>query len=427
MNHAQADGRLHVLLLPSWYPSSLSPHSGPFFREQALALRDAGMKVGVIAPEIVGLRAFVKAGRPTTAIVREDDSGIPTYRKLAVPLLPQFSRRNAWFWLRAGRALFAAYVRDHGLPDLIHAHSAVYAGLLANEIGRRHDLPYVITEHLSTFAEGRLRRWLRRPVSRAFGSAAARLVVSPQLGVTLTAHFGDAFCPWQTVPNTLDLRFEQPLDDKPPRNPGLFQFLCIGRFRTLKAQDLLIAAFARAFQGDPSVRLRLAGSGLMQPSCRALANELGVAERVDFLGDLDRDSVRRELLAADALAIPSYYETFGVVVIEALACGKPVIATRCGGPEGLIDDTNGLTVPPGDPGLLADALTRMRQQYDSYDPVILRRDCLVRYSRRAVAGQLREKYDSIALNAVDTATRPYAQMERSAVGSLSATESKYSD
>lgn len=427
MNYTRLDGQLHVLLLPSWYPSSRSPNSGTFFREQALALQDAGMKVGVIVPEVVGLRAFVKAGRPTTAIVREDDSGLPTYRKVAVPLLPRFPRRNARVWLRAGRALFAAYVRDHGLPDLVHAHSALYAGLLANEIGRRHDLPYVITEHLTTFAEGRLRRWQRRPVRQAFGSAAGRFVVSPQLGVTLTAHFGDAFCPWQTVPNTLDLRFEQPLDDKPPRNPGRFQLLCIGRFGRLKAQDLLITAFAKAFRGDPSVQLRLAGSGLMLPACRDLAGELGVAEQVDFLGDLDRDAVRRELLAADALVIPSYYETFGVVMIEALASGIPVIATRSGGPEGLIDDTNGLLVPPGDPGLLADALTRMRQQLDSYDPVILRRDCLARYSRRAVAGQLKEIYDSIVLNAADTAILPGPQSERLALGSLSAAQSKHSD
>lgn len=411
MKNDRPDDRLHVLLLPSWYPSSRSPLSGPFFREQALALQDAGMKVGVIAPEVIGLRAFVKAGRPTTAIVRENDAGLPTYRKLAIPLLPRFPRRNAWCWLRAGRALFAAYVRDHGMPDLVHAHSALYAGLLANEIGRRHDVPYFITEHLTTFAEGRLRRWQRRPVRLAFDSAAARFVVSPQLGVTLTAHFGDAFCPWQTVPNTLDLLFEQPLDDKPPRKAGRFQLLCIGRFGKLKAQDLLITAFARAFRGDPSVRLRLAGGGLMLPTCRDLAGELGVAEQLDFLGDLDRDSVRRELLAADALVIPSYYETFGVVVIEALACGIPVIATRCGGPEGLIDDTNGLLVPPGDPGLLTDALARMRREFDSYDPVTLRRDCLARYGRGAVAGQLKEKYDSIALNAVNTAIHPAPQSE----------------
>ncbi len=256
-------------------------------------------------------------------------------------------------------------------------------------------IPYVITEHHSAFARGRVRRWAQRRAGLAFAQAAARLVVSPAVGSQLTAQFGEAFCPWQVIPNTLGSRFERPLDDSPHRDSGHFRFLCIGAFRKLKAQDRLISAFALAFRGDPSVRLGLAGEGATQADCRALASALGVASQVDFLGPLDRDSVKLELLATDALVLPSYYETFGVVAIEALACGVPVIATRCGGPESIVNESNGLLVSPGDVNSLAAAMQQMRNDRGRYDPGAIRRDCLARYSNGAVARQLTALYGSI--------------------------------
>ena len=408
------DGHCHVVVLPSWYPSRISPLGGTFFREQALALRDAGVQVGVIAPEIVGLRAYIRARRPGTAIVRNDEGGIPTYRKIAVPLLPRFSGRNAWFWQRAGEALFAAYVHDHGLPDLVHAHSALYGGLLAHRLAAKTGIPYVVNEHHSAFARGRVRRWAQRSAGLAFADAAARLVVSPAVGSQLTAQFGEAFCPWQVIPDTLDSRFERPPEVRPHRDPGQFRFLCIGSFRKLKAQDRLISAFAMAFRGDPSVRLGLAGEGATLADCRTLASALDVASQVDFLGPLDRGSVKRELLASDALVVPSYYETFGVVVIEALACGLPVIATRCGGPESVLDESNGLLVPPGDVNSLAAALRQMRNDSGRYDSNTIRRDCLARYSNGAVARQLTTLYGTILAVGAEPMASPGAMSRLSA-------------
>lgn len=394
MSSKRQDGRRHVLLLPSWYPSSRSPNNGTFFQSQAVALQNAGVKTGVIAPEVIGLRAFLEDGRPSTAILREDDEGVATYRKLTVAALPRFSRRNAWFWARAGKALYAEYVRDQGTPDLIHAHSALYGGILARDLARKSGIPYVISEHHSAFARGRLRPWTRRQAAQAFAAASGRFVVSPHLGQSLTAQFTDGFCPWSTVPNTLDPRFEQPLQ-RISRDPDALRLLCIGTFRKLKAQQQLIAAFAKAFHGDTGKRLRLGGAGPTVDDCRAHAHDLGVGEQVEFLGPLDREGVWRALMNTDLLIVPSYYETFGIVAIEALACGVPVVATRCGGPEGIVDDDNGLLVPPGDVDALADALVSMQGRLESYDPERLRRDCLDRFSTGAVSGQLLTEYESI--------------------------------
>ena len=386
----------HVLLLPSWYPTSRAPQFGTFFREQALALHDFGMRVGVVSPEVMGLAAYLKAGRPSTGIAVEDDHGVPTHRKVTVPLLPRFSRRNALYWMRAGKALFESYVSENGMPDLLHAHSALYGGMLAYDLRQQFGVPYVITEHHTAFARGRVRRWAQRKAAKAFAAAHARLVVSPHAGTQLTAQFQEAFCPWQTIPNTLDRRFEAPLDRSPRAyGEGGCRFLSIGFFRKQKAQDLLIRAFADRFRGEAEVRLGLAGDGSTLPDCRALAAECGVESQVDFLGLLDRDAVWRELQASDVFVLPSYYETFGVVAIEALASGLPVIATRCGGPESIVNDTNGVLVPPGDVAALSGAMVDMRARIGQYDPETLRRDCLSLYSSRAIAERLAILYEAI--------------------------------
>lgn len=386
---------MHLLVLPSWYPTPHEPIPGSFFRDQALAVSNLGPRVGVIAPEVVGLRAFLRRKDAKTAICREDDDGVATSRKTNVALLPKFSRRNAWFWMHAGRKLFDDYVRRAGSPDLIHAHGVFYGGILAHWIRERHGIPYVVTEHNSIFAEGRVRRWMAKKANRAFAAASARLVVSPHLGSTMTAQFPNAFCPWQSIPNTLDALYEKPLDDKPAKDRLDFTFLCVGALRQLKGQELLIAAFARQFRDDRNVALRLVGDGPMAASYRQTTEECGVSDKVTFVGPLGREAVRQEMLSADAVILPTYYDTFGVVVIEALACGTPVIATRGSGPESIVDASNGLLVPPGDIEALAKALSEMRATCGQYDPMALREACLARYSQAAVAHQLAAVYDAI--------------------------------
>lgn len=395
MTHLPAPTGAHVLIVPSWYPSTRRPSDGLFFRDQALALRKRGFRVGVIAPEVVGLRAFLRRPESGLGIHRDDDAGVPTHRKAAVPILPRFSRRNAWFWMAAGRRLFDDYVEQAGMPDLIHAHCALYGGLLAHRLHQRHGLPFVVTEHSSAFARGRPRRWMSKAAGEAFAAASARLVVSPALGILLTTQFTDRFCPWQCVPNILDADFQRPIDDKPDRTAAQVTFLCVGTLRAIKAQDVLIAAFARRFAGDGSAQLRLAGTGAKEAEFRHLAASLGIADQVDFLGHLDRQSVRREMLAADALVLPSYYDTFGVVTIEALACGTPVIATTGSGPESVINRSNGFLVPPGDVDALAHALGQMREARETFQAETLHNDCLERFGSDAVVDQLAAIYAGV--------------------------------
>lgn len=85
-------------------------------------------------------------------------------------------------------------------------------------------------------------------------------------------------------------------------------------------------------------------------------------------------------------------ETFGVTLIEAMACGKPVIATRSGGPETFVHDDNGLLVPTGDVEALADAMRQMAKTYHQYDPDAIRADCVARFSEDAFVRSVAQLY-----------------------------------
>ena len=105
--------------------------------------------------------------------------------------------------------------------------------------------------------------------------------------------------------------------------------------------------------------------------------------QVHFLGHLSRELVRQEMLNADCFVLSSLVETFGVVLIEALACGLPVVATRCGGPQDMVHPGNGLLVEPDDASSLSLALEQIVARADEYRPEQLREDCLRRFGPAA--------------------------------------------
>ena len=141
---------MHILLIPSWYPTSDSPISGVFFREQALGLKRAGHQVGVIAPTLYSLTTLTHGSihdRRGPAV--QDDNGVWTYRSCGWRWLPLVGRANAELWVRAGARLYNRYVASHGKPDILHAHSSLFGGVLAARLKNALKIPTVLTEHFS--------------------------------------------------------------------------------------------------------------------------------------------------------------------------------------------------------------------------------------------------------------------------------------
>jgi glycosyltransferase involved in cell wall biosynthesis len=385
---------MHVLVIPLSYPTSDEPARGCFYREQAIALRGHGLCVGVIAPLFRSLRQLFSPKRNRTRGFRAlDDNGVATLiceRWARFGPTPRLHLRD---WIRVGGRLFSSYVDRHGHPDVIHAHGTLAAGQLAKVICKRTGIPYVVTEHSTAFVRNAVRPWQDTRVKDVLASAAARIVVSPALGNLLEQRYEGAANPWQWIPNIVSPLFE-PSALPRPASPGRtrFRFLNVALLTSNKGQDTLLHAVSKLVSAGVDVELRIVGGGVLQPALSRLANQLGIASHVRFLGTVDRRSVVAEMQSADAFVLSSRHETFGVVLIEALACGLPVIATTCGGPECIVGLDDGLLVPPNDASALAGAMEQIVLQRSKYLAAELRERCLARFGESAVTAQIAKVY-----------------------------------
>jgi glycosyltransferase involved in cell wall biosynthesis len=159
----------------------------------------------------------------------------------------------------------------------------------------------------------------------------------------------------------------------------------------VKRFDLLIRAFAASFRGNTEVRLVIGGDGSSRQDLESLGRALGVQGQVRYLGGLSREGVRRAMWEAHCFVLPSLIETFGVVLIEALATGLPVIATRSGGPDDIVVPEVGVLLEPGEEHALAAAMVAIWAGH-RYDPHLLRRHAVQRYGYKAVGTQLLRVY-----------------------------------
>jgi glycosyltransferase involved in cell wall biosynthesis len=257
-------------------------------------------------------------------------------------------------------------------PDLVHGHfyDAAAATLLT---ARRLGVPYVLTEH-STLA---------RPLSAlercAFRNAGRVMPVSRMLQTALESSGLEAR--YEVVPNVVDLEHFTPS----PR-PGRNRLVAVTRMTPIKGVPDLLKAL-------PLLKTRdwhcdLIGGGERFEEYKALGDD-----RVSFLGELQRPEVAARLRQADLFVLASRLETFSVATIEAMACGVPVVATACGGPEELVGPEAGAIVPPGDPAALAEAIDRALSK--RFDSAAISRGVAGRFSAEAVGARLRGVYESV--------------------------------
>jgi len=147
---------------------------------------------------------------------------------------------------------------------------------------------------------------------------------------------------------------------KPARIEKIF---AAGRFVGKKGFNILLEALAELKAVDMNFSLQIAGDGPGFHSLRALSTELGISENVQFLGR--RDDVPNLMKNADLFVLPSLREPFGIIVLEAMAMGTPIIATRCEGPLEILDDQSAILVDKGEKSALFDGLRKAIQDPES--------------------------------------------------------------
>lgn len=241
-------------------------------------------------------------------------------------------------------------------PDLVAAHSSK-AGWLARLAGRLTHTPTCFTVHGWAFSEGVPQPWrsVYQTVEHLAAPLADRLITVSDYDRALALRSAVGR-PEQlvTIYNGVS---DVPTPQVAPR-AGPLTILMVARFAVPKDHSTLLRAAALLPGGD--WRLQFAGDGPLQRAAEALARELGVAQRVQFLGE--RSDVPALLAAADLFVLASRWEGLPICIIEAMRAGLPVIASDVGGVRELVAaGETGLLIPPGDPQTLAAALQRLIQ------------------------------------------------------------------
>ena len=280
-------------------------------------------------------------------------------------------------------------------------------GYLACPLARREQLPLVLTEHSSLVNQETLPKDIEQAAKTAFTQADTLIAVSPALAHHMEQHSG-RHVEW--IPDMVDTELfaysdrherqkalEQETDLS--EDSGGFSILSCGNLRRIKRMDVLIRAFAQAFRECPQVTLTICGQGEEEGMLRKLIFDLGMTGRIELTGLRPRREIAQRLQEADCFALASVSETFGVSYLEALSCGVPVIATRCGGPECFVNEHNGIMVEPDNVDDLAKAMQTMYYNISYYNRAEIARKIREDYSAQAVASRLMEQYERLARRA----------------------------
>jgi len=397
---------MKVFYIPSWQPTAMNPITGMFIKEH-INLMAKTFKNDVFAVSLWGANndlLLLKADYPwkllrkivaSKTLSPYSDKPLENLSEYFTPAYT-WSRRvlngNINGIIAANEKNLIQFINSYSKPDIIHAYIAHPGGYVAMELSKKYGIPYVITEEMSPFplpsygTNGNISKWIEKPYEGAW----ANIAVSESLKRKMEK---EAIPRLHHIPNFVSGDFFAPRKSK---RSVVENLLFIGRLERQKGVDILLKSFCHLVKGNyPDLRLHIGGDGSLAENLKALTESIGISSSVEWHGMLLPEQVRELIDDCDIFVLPSRHETFGIVIAEAMAMGKPVVATGCGGPEEIVDSQSGLIVDPDNVDQLSGALKKIIDNYDSYDPKVIRAFCLSRFSEKTVCHAIMNLYQEI--------------------------------
>lgn len=322
---------MKVLVVSNMYPSKKYPAYGVFVRNQVEALRQSGVQIelAIIQDRRKGLLPNLKK------------YGMLLYQVIKFLCTTRFNVIHVHYFFPTG-LLVAPFAALAGTPIVYTAHGGDVRFGIKNKITR------IISRFLLTRAKSviAVSTALAESIVESFQLDRNKLLVA-SCGVDL-----DVFFPRDKQSCRKDLGL--------PEQKQIL--LYIGNLVPIKGLDNLVSAFSQVKQVLPETVLVFVGEGPQLEALQQQAQQHGLANDCYWFPPVEHANVPQYMSAADLFVLPSSHEGFGLVALEALACGVPVIATAVGGiPEIVADGQTGLLVPPHDTRSLADAITTLLQ------------------------------------------------------------------
>jgi len=401
---------MHILIIPSeFFDDRRKPTAGIFQMDQAQLIAGKGNKVGFLALKPfftlyellhsifrfkVGYISYLRLLQAIrifcTALFSSSNTQFVVYNKNNWNIV-KFQGIYSLFtsggnvgkkkdWLKNGDTAIQKYMNEFGKPDVIHAHNILFGGMVGSFLSKKYAIPLVLTEHCSSHKMSNYSNQDLELIGEGLKGIKFINAVSPSLANLLEQKYNLAKNNVAWLPNVMDKEFEN-FDPSIPKDKRSFTFINVASLIPLKAQERLIQAFEVAFKRDKEVTLEIIGEGHLKERLARLIQELEMEGQIKLLGGLSRKSVLEKMKNADSLVHSSDYETFGVVLIEALSLGKPVVSTKCGGPECIINKKNGILVPLQNLVALAKGMKYMVEHIYEYSSSLIKEDLVQRFGQ----------------------------------------------
>lgn len=381
----------YSLWIPGWFPSKESPLNGDFIHRHAIAV---SLYVPIIVLYVV--KNTQNAKKEKEIIVENNLTIIRLYypQKSNIKFIEKFL--SAFFYTVYSLAEFYTIYKKNGKPENIHVHIAqksLVTGWLFSRLAKN---PFILSEHSSKFLENGESSYFKRSAFTRFilnyllRKTDNISVVSNVLAKSIEKFSG--LKKITVIPNVVDTNIFSPIEKKTIQTG--FHFIHISNLTPHKNPHDIIQAFEMVNKTSSiPIFLTLVGPKIMKDKFITDLNK----SFISYIDELPQTELAKEIQKSDAFILYSNYETFGCVVIEALACGKPVILADTPISREIIEEgKHGLLAIPQNPKELANVIIDLIESINKYEPLALAAHIKKTYSFQAVGKQFAEMYTELS-------------------------------
>jgi glycosyltransferase involved in cell wall biosynthesis len=383
-----------ALWLASWYPNKLSPFDGDFLQRhaKAVALYDKVHVIYIVKDEGKIITHYIKTEKTTNGNLTEEIIYYSSF-KTGIKIFDKYFSQRKYSQLYQ-KAIYA-YITSDGKPDLVHVQIAMKAGLAALWMKRKWGIPYIVSEQATIYLENAdlqvndyslvFQRWQKKVLEQA----SMVTVVSHFLGKAIQRHF--PVVKYEVIPNVVDTGIFYPAQKE---SPGITRFIHISNMNYQKNTEAILEAL-HLLKVKFSFEMYLYGT--MNNVLQNLINRLQLQDHVFVMGEVSQPELAKAIQQSDALVLYSRFETFGCVLIEANACGIPVVVSDIEVFHELIEESrNGIFAEENKPLALAGKLETFILQKNSFNKNDIAEATASTYNFKKIGGLFTDLYTKIS-------------------------------
>lgn len=404
---------IKVFHIPSWYPSNINSQFGIFNKNLIDAFsQNSSFEINYIllwnkkkylqSPRdiLFFLKSLFSIFKLNTAYSFNKKSNNQIEISIEMvelyPRFPEFLIK--YYYKKVTQKILINLIKNENVKfDIIQCYSAYPSALLGYNLSKHYEIPYLITEHMSPFPFNPFRvlfsKNKMRIIKDLYLNANTIIAVSNSQKMSIIEYLNNIKV--DVIPNVVNTDVFIPKNDTCP----VFTIITISNLSKQKGIDTLLKAIYY-FQENFKCKFKLiivGGSEKKIRKYKSLSYKLGICNsNISFIGNLNPEDIPKKIRNSSVFLLTSIHESFGVVLIEALSSGIPVISSNCGGPADFVNSNNGVLFPVNDHIAAADALNYV--YHKNYNQNLIREFAISKFSYTIISNKYYSLYSKILKN-----------------------------